>query len=515
MHIVLVVGYPGAGKTTTVRKLLDYIPSAIGHRRGNAAWVGNEHTVVFGRWSGFHKDTSIAGRLDGTDRMHSCAFQQCVDLLSEFVVMGIKCVVAEGFLLCKDSFIRAGERCNALIHIFELETSRDESMRRMIDREPGDRACSVLRKYDMWDRRRLLLENDARWQRATSDTIVEKVRAMIDYNNPTSYNDDSHSTHDVPHGLVETLRTMPGYQRRNSKIMRNKTIVLGFTRSIVYGPSVSQATRQNSETVATLLALLRNHAPDFKVSSILINCNFCRLLHTDKGNLGETHMLTVGDFTGGDLWIYPGRVEPTRGRWVTFDGRLPHCTFPYHGERYSIVFFASRYALRVPSHVLLELSQYGFDTDSFPATDDVGTATLSDAVPLLPTTLVDCVPEHLLEAHRNKEFSPDPSVLPIPSWGQRDDRSVNTTRHAHKPKTTMQRGDTVRAAQSTRAPRTHKTCDRPAHEGERCMPLTTEFFYIYANNKGYVCRQCKKREVYRPRVSAAAAAPAPAPAPTA
>lgn len=47
------------------------------------------------------------------------------------------------------------------------------------------------------------------------------------------------------------------------------------------------------------------------------------------------------------------------------------------------------------------------------------------------------------------------------------------------------------------------------------MPLTTEFFYIYANNKGYVCRQCKKREVYRPRVSAAAAAPAPAPAPTA
>lgn len=46
----------------------------------------------------------------------------------------------------------------------------------------------------------------------------------------------------------------------------------------------------------------------------------------------------------------------------------------------------------------------------------------------------------------------------------------------------------------------YKLCDRAEHEGERLLPLTTEFFYISTGGRGYACRQCKARQLRRRRL---------------
>lgn len=89
-----------------------------------------------------------------------------------------------------------------------------------------------------------------------------------------------------------------------------------------------------------LVALARAHDPEFQFTSIQINLNFSRHLHVDGSNRGPTLMFTFGDAVeGGDLWVYPGDRLATLGRWVRFDGRTPHCTYPYTGTRVSVVFY--------------------------------------------------------------------------------------------------------------------------------------------------------------------------------
>jgi len=82
--LTLIVGYPGAGKTTIVRSMLD--ATFTGVTDGKIAWVQSKDVVVFGRWKGFHKDTKVAGRLDGTDRIHGSQFKKCMEALAGFVM---------------------------------------------------------------------------------------------------------------------------------------------------------------------------------------------------------------------------------------------------------------------------------------------------------------------------------------------------------------------------------------------------------------------------------------------
>ena len=75
-----------------------------------------------------------------------------------------------------------------------------------------------------------------------------------------------------------------------------------------------------------------------------VNLNFSGQLHVDGSNRGPTLMLTLGDATGGDLWVhpnflaaYPLRIctdaEHEGDRVMRFDshhfassnGRLTHC----------------------------------------------------------------------------------------------------------------------------------------------------------------------------------------------
>jgi len=112
---------------------------------------------------------------------------------------------------------------------------------------------------------------------------------------------------------------------------------------------------------------MRQRDGDFKYTTIQLNKGYAARLHVDGNNHGPSYIIAMGDFTGGQLWIYDGhgpvelevpegglrgykhlkpgaKVQGTlhdvKNRWLQFDGRVPHCAMDFRGERYSLVFFS-------------------------------------------------------------------------------------------------------------------------------------------------------------------------------
>lgn len=87
---------------------------------------------------------------------------------------------------------------------------------------------------------------------------------------------------------------------------------------------------------------------DFQFNNIMINKNYPVGLHKDKANVGDSVLISFGDYEGGKTRVHYGGVEGHKiikdyDSWcnpVTFNGSLyAHEVLPYTGERYALVFF--------------------------------------------------------------------------------------------------------------------------------------------------------------------------------
>jgi len=83
--------------------------------------------------------------------------------------------------------------------------------------------------------------------------------------------------------------------------------------------------------------------PDFKWSQIQLNKNFKCPPHRDSANVGESILVSCGDYIGGLTAVdIDGKIEKfdSRERPFKFDGsKYLHWVEPYKGKRYSLVFF--------------------------------------------------------------------------------------------------------------------------------------------------------------------------------
>ena len=132
---------------------------------------------------------------------------------------------------------------------------------------------------------------------------------------------------------------------------------------------LSRHTRRYEKLVKDLCAALRNLAPDFTFTSLQVNFGYAAKMHIDKNNLGESCAISLGNFSGGTLWVYApeigdsplvlpvdlagwsrhtagdelkGTMVNTHNCFKFFDGRVPHQVAPFSGERYSVIFFTLR-----------------------------------------------------------------------------------------------------------------------------------------------------------------------------
>lgn len=121
--------------------------------------------------------------------------------------------------------------------------------------------------------------------------------------------------------------------------------LLGLTWSVSHGTTVAQTPDWAPHYLEVIVSVVRHFFPEFRYTTVITNHNFPGHLHMDSVNVGPSVMITVweeGGGTGGELW-YDGRVVPTAGWILHFDGNMPHMTLPYRGTvRYSIVCYTDR-----------------------------------------------------------------------------------------------------------------------------------------------------------------------------
>lgn len=120
---------------------------------------------------------------------------------------------------------------------------------------------------------------------------------------------------------------------------------LGMTEDWHNEVFVSVATRERPKLAVLLCNFAKWEVPGFHFTSIQCNKDYGAALHVDKNNAGDSYITGFGSYSGGELWLDDvrgdaGRVVDIKGQWIRFDGNRPHCVLPFHGRRYSLVFFS-------------------------------------------------------------------------------------------------------------------------------------------------------------------------------
>ena len=157
---------------------------------------------------------------------------------------------------------------------------------------------------------------------------------------------------------LEHIRFPKCNTRKNVSSESNESFVLGevnyrgqhFCQGKTRGES-----RYNTryETLYNLLrSLIRLYKPEFTYTTIQINKNVKCLPHIDMNNVGESYIIGLGDYTGGQLNI-EGKLYNIRNRWKRFNGHKVHWTEPWEGNRYSLIYFT--HTFKPPNRKLTNL----------------------------------------------------------------------------------------------------------------------------------------------------------------
>jgi len=147
----------------------------------------------------------------------------------------------------------------------------------------------------------------------------------------------------TPREILAALREidLPPDRRRSvrrSDAHKKLGMCLGYVIKYDEGWVPSRYSVKYPELSRLLCRFASERFPDFRFSSIMVNSG-ASALHVDRGNCGPSLIVTLGDHVGGDLWQYPGTQLRVKDRLVPCEGRLPHITLPFEGERYSVVYF--------------------------------------------------------------------------------------------------------------------------------------------------------------------------------
>ena len=91
--------------------------------------------------------------------------------------------------------------------------------------------------------------------------------------------------------------------------------------------------------------------PDFHFTSVQMNRNFPCPRHIDSKNVGESVLLNLGDYTGGELIVEfedGDKIIDNRNSLYRFNGsKYYHYTADFTGTRYALVFYKNNQVLSV------------------------------------------------------------------------------------------------------------------------------------------------------------------------
>ena len=140
--------------------------------------------------------------------------------------------------------------------------------------------------------------------------------------------------------------TWKGFLKYDKDIDGNK-IMVKRTPSDVKGLYYTKCRDLYPELGLVLQDFADKYLGDFEYTQCQLNKNFQSPPHFDSKNMGESYIVGLGDYTGGELIVYDkdGKnpvKKNIKNRFYKFNGSIyPHETAPFKGERYSLVFYST------------------------------------------------------------------------------------------------------------------------------------------------------------------------------
>ena len=129
-----------------------------------------------------------------------------------------------------------------------------------------------------------------------------------------------------------------------------RTMNLGFGRTR-HGYREYVANAKYPDLFRSIVAFANQCVPTgWTYQSITLNYGVKAKLHVDGQNLGDSVIVGIGDYTGGELNVYPNfeatpEVFNIHDNPLKFNGSVyPHETQSFEGERYTLIFFCQKRA---------------------------------------------------------------------------------------------------------------------------------------------------------------------------
>mmetsp|Transcript_25863 Transcript_25863/g.83755 ORF Transcript_25863/g.83755 Transcript_25863/m.83755 type:complete len:540 (+) Transcript_25863:126-1745(+) len=183
--------------------------------------------------------------------------------------------------------------------------------------------------------------------------------------------------------ILSSIETWPTQCRPN--VSPDEKAVSGFCLGLVnvlggIGLAVSKVSTQSPELTKLVAEFVRKTVPrtngePFPFSSIQVNFCYAAKKHVDGNNIGPSYICSLGEHTGGKLWVADtfvagddgvlrgGGGETTvdchRG-WRLFNGNATHYTLPFSGLRISIIAFTHSSYNKCSADVASDLRKLGF-----------------------------------------------------------------------------------------------------------------------------------------------------------
>jgi len=148
---------------------------------------------------------------------------------------------------------------------------------------------------------------------------------------------------------LHTIYTM--LQKVSIPIKQNRSNRRGFPkhRATTFGITRARYSGKVGPSWATLrwphiweeIQKIGNHL-QFEFTSVQLNHNVCCPLHKDTNNVGDSLLISFGEYTGGEI-VIDGETKNAYHNPIIFNGyELEHYNLPHEGNKYSLVFFNNK-----------------------------------------------------------------------------------------------------------------------------------------------------------------------------
>jgi hypothetical protein len=118
---------------------------------------------------------------------------------------------------------------------------------------------------------------------------------------------------DVVYRALEQIDIPVNESRMNVKLQEQQVLrgmCIGCVNARSNGVCASTQTYRMRYLTYLLVEFARRALPkDFAFTSIQVNKNYVSAMHVDKGNMGPSYIVGVGDYTAGKLWIHRQKYE--------------------------------------------------------------------------------------------------------------------------------------------------------------------------------------------------------------